>query len=46
LKYLKIAYQRHDLQLTSLTSDEELQFLHQDPEYRELVTKVGLPPIN
>jgi Tfp pilus assembly protein PilF len=46
LKYLKIAYQRHDLQLTSLTSSEELQFLHQDQEFRELVIKVGLPPVN
>jgi Tfp pilus assembly protein PilF len=46
LKYLKIAYKRHDLQLTTITSSEELQFLHHDPEFRELVVKVGLPPVN
>jgi len=46
LKYLKIAYQRHDLLLTTLTASAELQLLHQDPEFRELVIKVGLPPVN
>jgi tetratricopeptide (TPR) repeat protein len=46
LKYLKIAYQRHDLQLTSLTSSTELQLLHQDPAFRELVNEIGLPPVN
>jgi hypothetical protein len=46
LKYLKIAYQRHDLQLTSLTSSQELQFLHQDQAFRELVSQIGLPPVN
>lgn len=46
LKYLKIAYQRHDLQLTTLTASAELQFLHQDTEFRELVSKVGLPPVS
>ncbi len=44
LKYLEIAYQRHDLQLTSLTTNTEFRPLHQDPEFRELATKVGFPP--
>jgi tetratricopeptide (TPR) repeat protein len=45
LKYLEIAYQRHDLLLTTLTTNEQFQHLHQDPQFRELVVKVGLPPL-
>jgi tetratricopeptide (TPR) repeat protein len=45
LNYLEIAYQRHDLMLTTLTVDQELQHLHHDQEFRELVAKVGLPPV-
>jgi tetratricopeptide (TPR) repeat protein len=44
LKYLELAYQRHDLLLTTLTTNEEFQHLHQDQQFRELVAKVGLPP--
>jgi tetratricopeptide (TPR) repeat protein len=45
LKYLELAYQRHDLLLTTLTTNEEFQHLHQDQQFRELVAKVGLPPV-
>jgi Tfp pilus assembly protein PilF len=45
IKYLQIAYQRHDPQLTTLIANSELQSMHQDPEFRELVTKIGLPPV-
>jgi hypothetical protein len=45
LKYLEIAYQRHDLLLTTLNSTFQLQALHQVPEFRELAAKVGLPPM-
>jgi tetratricopeptide (TPR) repeat protein len=44
MKSLEIAFQRHDLQLTSLTSNPELARLHRRQEFRELVAKVGLPP--
>ena len=44
LKYLDIAYQRHDLLLTTLRTNREFRHLHQNQEFRELVTKVGLPP--
>jgi Tfp pilus assembly protein PilF len=44
LKYLEVAYQRHDLLLTTLTTNQEFQHLHPDQEFRELVAKVGLPP--
>src|SRR5580704_4934170 len=45
LKYLELAYQRHDLLLTTLTTNEEFQHLHLDQQFRELVAKVGLPPV-
>jgi tetratricopeptide (TPR) repeat protein len=45
LRYLELAYQRHDLLLTTLTTNEEFQHLHQDQQFRELVAKVGLPPV-
>jgi hypothetical protein len=45
LQYLEIACQRHDLALTTLTTTKSFQSLHQDPEFRELVAKVGLPPV-
>jgi len=45
LKYLEIAYQRHDLLLTTLTSNIDLRQMHQEQEFRELVAKVGLPPM-
>jgi tetratricopeptide (TPR) repeat protein len=46
MKYLGIAYQRHDLQLTTLTTNIEFQHLHPNQEFRDLVAKIGLPPIN
>ncbi|MGB8919153.1 MAG: hypothetical protein WCC89_20030 [Candidatus Sulfotelmatobacter sp.] len=45
LKYLEIAHQRHDLLLTNLPSSSTFQSMHQDPEFRELVAKIGLPPV-
>jgi len=45
MKYLEIAYQRHDLLLTTLTGNSAFQSLHQDQEFRALVAKVGLPPV-
>jgi hypothetical protein len=45
LKYLEIAYQRHDLLLTNLSATFQFQSLHQAPEFRDLVAKLGLPPV-
>ncbi len=45
LKYLEIAYQRHDLSLATLATTAEFRHLHQNQEFRELVAKVGLPPV-
>ncbi len=45
LKYLNIAYQRHDLSLVTVRLDPSFQLLRQNQEFRELVAKVGLPQI-
>jgi tetratricopeptide (TPR) repeat protein len=44
LKYLEIAYQRHDLLLTTLSAANSFHAMHQDPQFQVLVAKVGLPP--
>ncbi|MFZ0321961.1 MAG: tetratricopeptide repeat protein [Candidatus Sulfotelmatobacter sp.] len=46
LKYLEIAYQRHDLALTEIISKREFDPLHKDPQFRALLAKIGLPPVN
>ena len=46
LKYLAIAYQRHDLALITLPINNAFQPLHTNQEFRDLVAKIGLPPIN
>jgi hypothetical protein len=46
LKYLEIAYQRRDLSLTAVTTNHAFQHLHEDPQFRELVAKIGFPPIH
>jgi tetratricopeptide (TPR) repeat protein len=46
MKYLNIAYQRHDLTLITLPIDKAFQPLHQDQKFRQLVTDIGLPPIS
>jgi Tfp pilus assembly protein PilF len=46
MKYLEIAFQRHDLQLTTLTTNHAFQHLHQNQEFRDLVAKIGMPPIS
>jgi len=46
LKYLDIAYQRHDQMLATLDVNSHLQSLHQNQQFRELVARIGLPPLN
>src|SRR5271165_348611 len=45
LKYLDVAYQRHDLSLVTLPLDTSFRSLHPNQEFRDLVAKIGLPPI-
>jgi tetratricopeptide (TPR) repeat protein len=46
LRYLDIAYQRHDLTLTELPLSKPFQPLHQNRGFRDLVAKIGFPPID
>jgi Tfp pilus assembly protein PilF len=46
MKYLEVAYQRHDLQLTTLTTNYEFQHLHPNQKFRDLLAKIGLPSIH
>jgi tetratricopeptide (TPR) repeat protein len=43
MKYLQIAYQRHDLSLAELPVNQWFKTLHRDQEFRDLLTKIGLP---
>jgi Tfp pilus assembly protein PilF len=45
MKYLEIAYQRHDLALAGLALREALRPLHDKQDFRELIAKIGLPPV-
>ena len=45
MKYLEIAYERHDLALAGLALRDGLRPLHDKQDFRELVAKIGLPPV-
>ncbi len=45
IKYLEIAYRQHDLALARLRLHGTFRPMHQQQEFRELVAKVGLPPV-
>jgi tetratricopeptide (TPR) repeat protein len=45
MKYLELARQQHDPGLASLTFKFAFRFLHSDPEFRDLVTQIGLPAV-
>jgi len=45
MKFLELARQHQDLELTSLEIDPEFRWLHSTPEFRKLVTNIGLPPL-
>ena len=44
LKYLEAAYREHSTSLIGIQNEPVLDFLHDDPRYRALVTKLGLQP--
>jgi TolB-like protein/DNA-binding winged helix-turn-helix (wHTH) protein len=43
LSYLEAAYREHSPSLISIQTEPIFDFLHDDPRYRALVTKLGLP---
>jgi DNA-binding winged helix-turn-helix (wHTH) protein len=43
LRYLEIAYDKHDDATVQLESDPDFNNLHNDPTYKSLVTKLGIP---
>jgi len=45
LKYLEICAQTHDATFLLLEDDRTFSNLHKDPTFRQLLAKVGLPPI-
>lgn len=46
MKFLEIARQRHDLELTDLELAPEFRWLHSDQEFRQLVLDLGLPAVH
>ncbi len=44
IRYLQLAYEEHSPKLIFLQYEPDLDFLHSDERYREIVRKVGLPP--
>jgi hypothetical protein len=45
MKYLDISWQRHELILTTIPVARPFDNMHQDPQFRALVAKLGLPTI-
>jgi Tfp pilus assembly protein PilF len=43
LRYLKIAYDKHDDGMVRLETDPELNNLHDEPAYKNLIAALGLP---
>jgi len=45
LKFLEVARQHHDPGLANMEAAPEFHWLHSDPEFRKLVTEIGLPAL-
>ena len=46
LKYLTICVQSHDQVVLNLRDDQDFTSLHGNPAFKQLLTKIGLPPVN
>lgn len=44
LHYLEKAYEEHEPKLVKIQSEPDFYFLHADPRYRAIITKMGLDP--
>jgi hypothetical protein len=45
LQYLKVAYDKHWDRVVEMETDPAFEGLHNEPDFRELLAKVGLPPL-
>jgi Tfp pilus assembly protein PilF len=45
LHYLRVSFQRHEVAFASIAVSHALEFLHNDPAFRELIDQAGLPPL-
>jgi DNA-binding winged helix-turn-helix (wHTH) protein/Tfp pilus assembly protein PilF len=46
IRYLTICVQSHDEVVLNLIDDQGFISLHSDPAFRQLLAKIGLPPVN
>jgi tetratricopeptide (TPR) repeat protein len=46
LRHLRAAYEKHDSSMVMILVHPPLRSLHRDPAFRELVAKLGLPPLS
>jgi hypothetical protein len=46
LRYLKTAYDQHADGLFQMETDPAFHNLHNEPDFRQLVADVGLPPLS
>jgi hypothetical protein len=46
IRYLTICVQSHDEVVLNLIDDQGFISLHGDPAFRQLLAKIGLPPVN
>jgi DNA-binding winged helix-turn-helix (wHTH) protein/Tfp pilus assembly protein PilF len=46
LRYLEIAYEKHDDSTIQMETDPDFNILHNDPAYKSLVARLGIPAQN
>jgi DNA-binding winged helix-turn-helix (wHTH) protein/Tfp pilus assembly protein PilF len=46
IRYLNICLQSHDQVVLNLSDDQGFASLHGDPAFKQLLAKIGLPPVN
>ena len=46
LSHLKVSKSRHEASYISIRTDDAFLEMHQDPDFRRLVSQTGLPPLS